>query len=184
MKIARRVTTVIVWFLPELLVPNYPVTTGSNLKYQIFLYLKGLSHEIFRLVFLACMDASRPECEPLLLLKLLWCSFNFLQLFSALVRFIPNLLIESPRRVDNWIRGSLLSRDTIWPYVVEEHSRRTPELVVNHSRRFYESPRSSDTLCSVSWRTTNPEKNKNWRTTDSVVNPSWRFKTYQYLNWL
>jgi hypothetical protein len=33
--------------------------------------LKGLSHEIFRPVFLACMEASTPECEPLLLFKLL-----------------------------------------------------------------------------------------------------------------
>ncbi len=33
--------------------------------------LKGLSLEIFRPVFLASMDASKPECEPLLLLKLL-----------------------------------------------------------------------------------------------------------------
>jgi hypothetical protein len=31
--------------------------------------LKGLSHEIFRPVFLACMVASRPECEPLMVLK-------------------------------------------------------------------------------------------------------------------
>ncbi len=43
-------------------------------------------------------------------------------------------------------------------YVVEEHSRRTAELVVNHSRRFYESPRSIDTLCNVSRRTANPEE--------------------------
>ncbi len=42
------------------------------LSYLIHVHpmLKGLSHEIFRPV-LACMDASRPECEPLLLLKLL-----------------------------------------------------------------------------------------------------------------
>jgi hypothetical protein len=32
--------------------------------------LKGLSHEIFRPVFLACMDATRSECGPLLVLKL------------------------------------------------------------------------------------------------------------------
>ncbi len=34
-------------------------------------YLKGLSHGIFRPVFLACMNASRPECEPLVVLKFL-----------------------------------------------------------------------------------------------------------------
>ncbi len=45
-------------------------------------------------------------------------------------------------------------------YVVEEHSRRTAELVVNRSWRFYEAPRSIDTLCSISWRTANPEKRK------------------------
>jgi hypothetical protein len=45
-------------------------------------------------------------------------------------------------------------------YVVEEHSRRTAELVVNHSPRFIESPRSIDMLCSVSRRTANPEKRK------------------------
>jgi hypothetical protein len=33
--------------------------------------LNGLSHEILGLFFLAFMDASRPECEPLLVLKLL-----------------------------------------------------------------------------------------------------------------
>jgi hypothetical protein len=33
--------------------------------------LKGLSHETFRPVFLACMDASRLECEPLVVLKCL-----------------------------------------------------------------------------------------------------------------
>jgi hypothetical protein len=36
----------------------------------------------------------------------------------------------------------------------------TAELVVNHSRRFIESSRSVDTLCTVSWRTANPEKRK------------------------
>jgi hypothetical protein len=45
-------------------------------------------------------------------------------------------------------------------YVVEEHSRRTAALVVNYSRRFYESLRSIETLCSISWRTTNSEKGK------------------------
>jgi hypothetical protein len=32
--------------------------------------LKGLSHEIFR-PFFACMDASRPEGEPLVVIKFL-----------------------------------------------------------------------------------------------------------------
>jgi hypothetical protein len=45
-------------------------------------------------------------------------------------------------------------------YVVEENSWRTTELVVNHSRKFVESPRSIDTLCSVSRRTANPEERK------------------------
>jgi hypothetical protein len=45
-------------------------------------------------------------------------------------------------------------------YVVEEHSRRTEELVVNHSRRFYESPRSIDTFCNVSRKTAYPDKRK------------------------
>jgi hypothetical protein len=43
--------------------------------------LKVLSHENFRPVFLACMDAPMPEYEPLLILKLLSCSFDFWQLF-------------------------------------------------------------------------------------------------------
>jgi hypothetical protein len=45
-------------------------------------------------------------------------------------------------------------------YVVEEHSRRTAELVVNHSWRFYESPRLIYTHCSFSLRTANLEKRK------------------------
>jgi hypothetical protein len=56
--------------------------------------LKGMSHEIFRPV-LACMDASRSEWESLLVLKLLCCSFDFWQLFSVLVQFIPILLGDS-----------------------------------------------------------------------------------------
>ncbi len=49
----------------------------------------------------------------------------------------------------------------MYAYVVEEHSRRTAELVVNYVfSEIYESRRSIDTLCSVFWRTANPEKGK------------------------
>jgi hypothetical protein len=44
------------------------------------LNLKGLSHKIFRPVF-GLMEASSPECESLILLKLLWCSFDYWELF-------------------------------------------------------------------------------------------------------
>ena len=77
-------------------------------------------------------------------------------------------------------------------YVVEEHSRRTAELVINHSRRFYESPRSIDSLCSVSQRTANREKGKleNHGLSCQSVSEIHRifekvwYKTHQYFNWL
>ncbi len=55
--------------------------------WEHFCCLKGLSHWIFKPVNLAYMDASRPECELLQLLKLLWCSFSVLyQTFSEIRR--------------------------------------------------------------------------------------------------
>jgi hypothetical protein len=115
-------------------------------------------HEIFRPVFWPVMnfDASRPECEPLLFLKFLWCSFD--SSFGAFHTKPSRRFIQSPRRIDNWICGYPINRDTL--LFVEEHSRRTEELVVNYSRRFSESRRSIDTLCSISLGTTNPEKRK------------------------
>ncbi len=44
-------------------------------------FLKGTVAWDFKACLLACMDASRPKCDPLLILKLLWCSFDFWQLF-------------------------------------------------------------------------------------------------------
>jgi hypothetical protein len=66
----------------------------------------------------------------------------------------------------------------------------TRELDVNHSRRFIESPRSIDTLCSVSQRTTDPEKRKigEPRTQLSTlleiyrISKKVRYETHQYLN--
>jgi hypothetical protein len=63
------------------------------------------------------------------------------------------------------------------------------EVVVNHSRRFLESPRSIDTLCSVSQRTATPEKRKigEQRTRLSIllrISEKVSYETHQYLNWL
>ncbi len=65
---------------------------------------KGLSMRFLGL-FLACMDTSRPECEPLMVLKFLWSSFAFWQLFYVLVRFIPNL---PTKRIDNCLIETLI----------------------------------------------------------------------------
>jgi hypothetical protein len=47
-------------------------TPSKNLPYicEVLMFLKGLLNEIFRPIF-GCIDVSRPECEPLLLLKLI-----------------------------------------------------------------------------------------------------------------
>jgi hypothetical protein len=84
---------------------------------------------------MARMGASRPDCEPLLLFKLLWRSFDFWQLFLFLVRFIPNLLGDSTN-----LREGLTTESVVLQW-------RAAELLVNHSRRFYESPRIIDTFC-------------------------------------
>ncbi len=60
----------------------------------------------------------------------------------------------------DWQLNPWFSKKERHSYVVEEHSRRTAELVVNHSRRFYESQISNDTLCNISRKTANPEKRK------------------------
>jgi hypothetical protein len=80
---------------------------------------------------------------------------------------------------------------TVLKTVVEEHSRRTVEFVVNHSRRFAESPRSMDTLCSVSRRTANPEERKigETRTQLSIseirrISEKVWYGTHQYLKYL
>jgi hypothetical protein len=93
--------------------------------------------------------------------------------------------VESPRRIDNWIRGSPINRDTKHAYVVEEYSRWTAELFVNHFRRFYESPRSIDTLCSISRR----KLENRWLSCQSFleihrISKKFWYEMHQYLNWL
>jgi hypothetical protein len=61
-------------FLPDTYSPEHITVTLVLLDAVLHCrsgHLKGLSHEIFMPVFLACMDASRPECEPLVVLKFL-----------------------------------------------------------------------------------------------------------------
>ncbi len=119
----------------------------------MYLNLKGLSHEIRpvfwpvwmhlglnvnRLWFLTFFEAPSifGNC-----FKFWWASY---QTFSEILRISEKDWQPSYRNA----------------YVVGEHSQRTAELVINHSRRFVESPRSIDTLCSVSRRTANPEYRK------------------------
>jgi hypothetical protein len=65
-----------------------------------------------------------------------------------LLRFLAAILSFSVFYTNLWFFNKL--RHAL---VDEEQSRRTAELVVNHSQRFHKSPRSIDTLCSVSPRT-------------------------------
>jgi hypothetical protein len=82
---------------------------------------------------------------------------NLFQFLAAILSFgAPHTkpswrFVESPRRIDSCLRDTFMLLKNILG---------AAELVVNHSRRFYDSPKSIDTLCSVSQRTANPEKRK------------------------
>ncbi len=78
--------------------PIKPYTT-SLFYCHVFAFSKGLSHKILGL-FLACMDAYRPDCEPLLVLKVLWYAPLILDSHLSFDAFYAKAswrFLESPR---------------------------------------------------------------------------------------
>jgi hypothetical protein len=126
-------------------------------------HLKRLSHEIFRpafwplwmhlhlnmnhVCFKNCYDAHSIFGGYL---KFLCVSY---QTFSEILRISKK----------DWQLNSWFSNNQRHAYIVEEHSRRTAELVVNYSRRSYKSLRSIDTFAAF-LRGPQTQKKENWRT--------------------
>ncbi len=146
------------------------------LFFMKYVHLKGLSHEIFMPVFWP-----------------VWVHL-FLQFLAAILSFGAFYtkscwrFIESPRRIDNWICGSPRNRDTLM--LLRTFSGNSG---INHQSflEFYKSPRSIDSLCSISRRTANPDRRKivePWTQLSSLCQVFleilvWH-ETYQNLSWL
>ncbi len=128
---------------------------------NVILVLKGLSHELFGLVYwLVWMHLGLnknhfwflnfEEAPPI------WGShFKFwcvsVQTFSEILRI---------SKKDWQLRNSVANPSLRTGDLVANPSPRTGNSVANHSRRFYDSPRNIYTLSSVSWRTANQKSTK------------------------
>ncbi len=89
----------------------------TNINNQTGLFpLKGLSLDILPLFILACMDASRPEYEPLLFLAFLLCSFVFLDNYFKFLCISWQTFLEILKISKEVQQLSLLSNFRLFPY--------------------------------------------------------------------
>ncbi len=136
---------------------------GSTRWSNRFIFFKGTVTWHILACFLAYMDASRPEYEPLLDFKFLWSSFDLRSHFQfyAFHGKPSQRFSESPRRFDNFVCSSVIFVCSLLVVLQE------------CSGFFNKSLRSIYTLSHVSWRNTTPENIK-LENLGQIVKPSRR----------